>query len=362
MQRPSRPQDSVADEALWPVERFMARHYTIIALTVIALLIVNELLGFGARLRDWDWLFVTGVVTAVIAVRTALDLPRAVHQSLTRLVARGALRTEVPSIEDFESRLHRETRRSTPAWALATATAMLVGWTVAKRENLSHYGTTVAVEVIGAAVAGLFVGRAVGYGQLGEWITGEGLDLRTEPEHFDSAAGLRPVGQLYFFQAAVLAVAATFLAVWWYIIPFFGPRYADWRDSYAGLLALVVALEILAFILPMLSFHRLMVDQKRTLEHEADVLSLEATGFRASLSTATTDDERAALQREIALREARYKSIEAMPTWPVDVRLRRRFTINNVFLLLPVFAQAVGLSEGWRTLIENLQKVIGTSA
>ncbi len=200
------------------------------------------------------------------------------------------------------------------------------------------------------------MGRAVGYGRLGSKLTAAHVGIRPDPDHLDSAAGLQPVGHLYSFQAVVLAIPATFLASWWYLIPLLDGRYADWRTAYAGLLALVVTLEILAFILPLVSFHRIMVIRKWQLQQEADALSRDAATLRVCLLT-TAAGERTSIEAEIAARDARYNAIEAMPTWPVDARLRRRFTLNNGLLLLPVIAQALGLSDDWKTLLENVQKV-----
>jgi hypothetical protein len=52
----------------------------------------------------------------------------------------------------------------------------------------------------------------------------------------------------------------------------------------------------------------------------------------------------------------RYEAIEAMPTWPVNARLRRRFTLNNLALLVPVAAQALGGSDQWQELLQGAQK------
>ena len=62
------------------------------------------------------------------------------------------------------------------------------------------------------------------------------------------------MGDLFFYQALVIGLAATFLAIWWLIMPFF-PAYMHWRDFYLGLLAIAIVFEMLAFLAPMWSFH-----------------------------------------------------------------------------------------------------------
>jgi hypothetical protein len=85
----------------------------------------------------------------------------------------------------------------------------------------------------------------------------------------------------------------------------------------------------------------------------ADEIPQQAAELRRKLTTAT-GDARAGLQDELASRTERYEEIEAMPTWPVNVRLRRRFAINNLVLLIPIALQALGLSQQWQQLSQGV--------
>jgi hypothetical protein len=118
-----------------------------------------------------------------------------------------------------------------------------------------------------------------------------------------------------------------------------------------------VACEILAFFVPMLAFHRIMVNTKQRLFEDADRLSDKIASARRS---AGSTDSPASVDVEAAL--ARYQAIERMPTWPLDAQLRRRFGIRNLILLAPVVAQALGAGKGTQDLLERLQKVISGAA
>jgi hypothetical protein len=48
----------------------------------------------------------------------------------------------------------------------------------------------------------------------------------------------------------------------------------------------------------------------------------------------------------------RYRDIENMPTWPVDLRTRRYFTLSNMPLVLPLLTEAVGAADPWRRLMD----------
>jgi hypothetical protein len=204
------------------------------------------------------------------------------------------------------------------------------------------FWTFLALESVAAVPAGLFGGRAVSYGFLGIRLVRAGFVLRPDPDHLDSAAGLRPVGALFFYSASILAIPAVFLASWWVLIPLVS-RYGIWREPYAVMLLVVVVAQVLAFVVPMLSFHRLMVRRKTELFAEADALSDRAV--------------RAGAEPEANWRR-RYRAIESMSTWPIDAGTRRRFGIRNMVLLLPVLAQVLGASQLTQDLLDTIRKML----
>ncbi len=129
------------------------------------------------------------------------------------------------------------------------------------------------------------------------------------------------------------------------LIPLYGTRYSYWRQPYLGLLALAIALEVLAFLAPMLSFHREMAGRKREFLREADKLSIEITKLAATPSA----------KDQLAASTERYMALEDMPTWPVDTRTRRRFRINNLALLLPMVGSAFGNTELGKQIADVLR-------
>ena len=46
-----------------------------------------------------------------------------------------------------------------------------------------------------------------------------------------------------------------------------------------------------------------------------------------------------------------------MPTWPVDIKTRRRFSLNNMALLVPLLGQAVGQTELGKRISEILKSL-----
>lgn len=105
--------------AFWPGETRLGEHYVLVTGVLLVLLILNELHLWGPNVLRWDWLFVSGVLTFLVALKAALLLPDRVHEALSRLAARQVLRDRQDRLDDFlddfEQRLHASSRRSA-AW------------------------------------------------------------------------------------------------------------------------------------------------------------------------------------------------------------------------------------------------------
>jgi hypothetical protein len=149
----------------------------------------------------------------------------------------------------------------------------------------------------------------------------------------------------------IAGIPAAFLATWWALIPLKGTRYAYWRRPYLALLAPAIVLEVLAFLVPMLSFHKTMAAQKREFLREADKLSIAITQLAAT----------PAGKEQLAASTDRYQALEGMPTWPIDARTRRRFRINNLALIIPLVGQALGNTELGKQIADLLKNLTSQS-
>jgi hypothetical protein len=213
-------------------------------------------------------------------------------------------------------------------------------------------------EAIGAYIAGCYLGRMVCYGRLGRFLKSSQLSLRVDPAHPDMAGGLKPIGDFFFFQAAIAGLPALFLAIWLVLISFAifpgVERYEIWAGPYAGLLMLAIAIEVTAFILPLWFFHGQMKTQKKLLLKKADELSAEIAELRTALGrdadSATREQHKNALSDMVE----RWRALEDCPVWPMDVKMKRRFAVNNVVLLLPAIGQYTGLSRGLSKLLAKI--------
>jgi hypothetical protein len=167
-------------------------------------------------------------------------------------------------------------------------------------------------------------------------------------------------------QALILAIPATFLAIWSFLIPAWPEiairsPYRVWIHPYMGLLAFTLLLEVLVFVVPMLWFHREMRHQKERLLEEADELSQKIGIIRNQLAEARTSEERNFLNEVLSFKTRQFWEIERMPTWPVDMPLVRKFTVANAPLVVPLLAELLGIHEKWVKLMEQVLDKVSPS-
>lgn len=358
MTPPRAPARWVKKTALWRFESWLADHYSW-SVVVIVLLAINEILFYRLDFRHWDWLLVSGVIIYIVTIRATFGLPEKMHETLGRLIARAALSgSGGVTFKNFERGLHESARRATIGWAFAAAAAMATAWLLAFGDAVYARWPLFLAEIGAAALAGLYIGRAITYGRLGRRLGKAGFSLKVEPGHVDGAAGLKPIGDLYFFQASLLVIPAAYLAVWWFLIPLVDTRYDRWRVPYALLLSLVLLCELLAFVAPMWSFHRAMLSSKQTLLLAADEISAKIDALEEQLVEPSNTVDRTKLRDQISELARRFLAIENMPTWPIDVRMRRRFTTRNIVLLLPVIVQLANAPDSLQQLVNRLKDAV----
>ena len=352
-------------------ERWLTAHpIGAVALVTGATLLVEWLVREGPT--SWDWVWISGMMAVALGLPPAFRLLGFAGHAIDRLADRGVL---TGPAEALDQRTRRQAellgRLCGPVFGLAVLAAFLtrVVGPPPTGSGVADVGNHVA-EVILGCVAAFFVGRATGSGlaiaMLGRRIDAGPWALQVRPGHVDGAAGLKPVGDLFFRQAMIIAIPAVWLII---VLGFKTVAVvgADglsalqqvvgtgrgWGPWYFVLLLAAVALEVAAFIVPMVSFHRVMVGQKHELERTADQRSIPLHALEETLPTISDEAARRSAEDQISRMREHSVRIEQMPTWPIDASLRRRFTIRNALLLIPVVANAVGLtveSTDWSTL------------
>jgi hypothetical protein len=322
--------------------------------------------GYGNAFVHWDWMLLSGLTTLTIGVQVARGARSRFDQSIGRLIDRGVLAFDGDTHTSFslalDARAALWAQRSGFVVAVGIGAAFVLAFGIGVVLATERLFLMVLEMALGFA-AGRYLGRMAAFGSLGWLLRGRDVRIVVRPGHIDGAAGLKPIGDYYLYQAALSGLPAVFLAVWLVLIPVWpSTRYDQWRDAYLGLLPLALAFEVLAFLVPMRVFHQEMVTQKHEQQRTADVRSREIADIQAELATCEDQQRRAGLKDQLAAKTQQYWDIESMPTWPVDLRTWRRFTFGNAALALPLISEYLGLGGFAKQLVETLQHVFERAA
>ncbi|QBQ54973.1 hypothetical protein [Nitrosococcus wardiae] len=308
---------------------------------------------FYFRVEDWDWLLLSGILTALLGLWLVKFIPRKINHTLTRLFNRKVISLDSAQ----EDHLRKELKERAAIWATASGglvgSAVLISFII--KNGLPYPAAQIPLtlfEAIGGYIVGRHLGIMASYGRLGHWLKRQGIRIQIKPGYPDGAVGLKPVGDFYFFQAMLLALPVLYLFLWWLMMPLW-PRYEAWRNIYLGLLPVAITFEVIAFLVPVWFFHREMQKQKMQLLREADVLGQEINDVETTLIESQDPAQRELLKDRLSFMTKRYGEIEHMPTWPVNAKTWRYFFINNLTLiLLPL------LSEFIKMLVNPLIKIM----
>lgn len=337
--------------------------YTLILLSLFFIsYCLWEIRRVGANLGNLDAMLLSGIATFIFGLWLARSLPGRLQKTLVRLTHRCALvasedQTSEVKLDDLRKTLERRADSWSRVVALVLAIAILIAFSIAFRNQFSTERVWLTIaEVVGAYIAGNFLGRMACYGQLGSILNKCEISIAVTPGHVDGAAGLKPVGDFFFFQAMVVAIPAVYLAVWWFMIPVWPRDYSYWRDPYLGLLAIAITIEVLAFLVPLWSFHRSMKMRKQKLITEADKLCVKMNEIQSKITNLSSSDEAKDLREQLSYITDQFWAIEKMPTWPVDIRTRRLFGMNNVLLFAPIISRLTKDEEFWNDILNIIKK------
>lgn len=351
------PVISASRQFMTHFEGWYQRYFFIVFAGGMLLLWLNELFVRSFR-GDWDWLFISGVITAFPGLRLAILLPGQMGRVLDRLRVSGSLvvtnGVEQPLSEAQLKTFKDQFAARSARWALNGG---IVGIVIILLSILSisyyrtslfsiidHFGSILAdpldtiflvgfviflvVEMCGMYGIGYYLGYAVSNGRLGYLLKQQAIAVKVQLGHPDGVVGLRPIGNFYFQQAVLLAIPALFLAIWWMLIgvvPYFADLYARWHTPYLIMFVIVLIVEVLAFFGPLWSFHQAMQVQKTKLLEEADKLGQDIASMQKDLAKGTSSRKADALKAQLEAMQQRYKNIQDMPTWPIDTSTLGKF-------------------------------------
>jgi hypothetical protein len=333
------------------VERAIQTRYPLFLLLVVAYLVPEES-AKGLLDHYVDWLYISTIALFMLGLLLATSLPARMDRTIIRLANRGSLSLSEEETPTFLLAFEKRSARWALIGGVLGAAAILSAYIfTGSLGGASPYVrlviniTALVVETCIGFFMGYYAGYAASNGLLGRFLKRCGVTLHAQPGHLDGVAGFRPVGSFYFSQAGLLGLVALFLAVWWVLIglpsdPFDLARHNDaWRTPYLIFFFVVLLAELLAFVLPLWSFHLELQAQRRDLLLVSDKLSQRIAALQVQLVTNPSNEKAQELkEQQVALTEY-YWSIQRMPTWPVSTETWRRFLLSTLALVTPLAAQ-----------------------
>lgn len=330
---------SVDGVPLQHFERQLLENYPFLAVLMTVLLTAPYAQIYEGDLRNWDWLFISGILVFLVVYPLSLLLPDRVGKALQELQSRGILRPE-EAISPFEYRLNALANQWAKVAGIALAGIMGLAWLIAFRGSLQDWRYTIAftipgmlVEMALALAAGRFLGRGLCYGTLADRLRAEGIVFRPIPGHWDGVAGLGPVGSIYLAHATLIAPIIAFLSFWVMLFSLPGSQYALWRLSYVALLVLMIVIEVITVVRPLRAFNRILLEWRQDMLGDSSVSEarMQQHGIIAPE------------QQKRFMREQRDR-IERMPTLVLTKARRWLLVGMNMVLAVPllvaVFIQA----------------------
>lgn len=307
--------------------------------------------------QHWDLLLFTGVGTLIIGLRLASGLRKRFELTISRLLNREVFKIARKDKNEFFDQIEKQAQIWARIGGIIAAVSIFVAFIVVfNKDHVWQRALLGIVETLIAYIAGTYLGRMASYGQLGWKLVKDSVEIEVQPLHLDGVAGLKPVGDFYLYQATIVAIPAIFLAIWWFLFPIWPRDYSHWEHPYLGLLSIAIVIEGLAFIVPLLSFHRIMLREKAKWIERADKLCMESNYVKSASESSqlwesiSTQNEQAEKLKEL------FWSIENMATWPVDIKAKKQFKLNNILLFFPLLGDIV--KRNYNLVLDDLLKVI----
>ena len=263
----------------------------------------------------------------------ARQLPERMDNTLDRLYRRGSLSLTEEALEMIKATIRKRTRRWSYRGGLLGAISVLMMWLTV----MSYWGKILAkweltsIATLGGFLAGWYIGDAMSYGTISRILKPHGLQLQVQAGHPDGVGGLKPLGDFYGFQAVLTALPAIFIFIWLWLIPDWpGLSYYHWENTYSLLFALALLLEFFTFFLPMRFVHQEMRRQKVLYLPHADALGQRLSQLHMKCATSAELEHQSSFTDQISWMAPVYRSLEYIPTWPIDKEWRRRLVVWSV--------------------------------
>lgn len=347
------------------------RRLVFVLALVTSYFVYNDVQNSGWHVACWDWMFYSGTATFIATVALAVSASDKLGVAINQLRTNNTLILSEAQYSDVLAQMAAVGQRWRWYSGFGVFFLVLFSWLFAFWKAIDGrpggwdgfmvqlqnaptravitYLLTIALIFLVMALCGFFAGTFLGataaHGAFaGILAADESVELRIRPDHFDGAVGLKPIGDLYLFQALLTGIPLAWFAGWWLLIQHY-PKLVCSHSSLSSWTWPLVAMWLVTLIFTFRGFMKPMLQlRRRVLKDQAFFRSEEMPVIKEKIETlqqlALDKDmsvaKRAMLNAEID-REANYLwSIDRMSAWPMDSTTRRRyFSVNALVTVAP---------------------------
>jgi len=335
----------------------------IVPFVVVFILILSVAYDFRFARSDllkWDFMLISGYIAFLLTLPWLFQIPRQFNTTLKRLITRGIFCSPQNSNELLISQIHKKELLCSRLGAMLLCVVITTAYIVIYWKYFTDFQLLKIMEAALGSFCSFLAGKYVGKFVLYTNIISIGLvkkkiNVNVLPGHMDGAAGLKPLGEFHFKMALVFLAPIVFLGIWLLIIPNSPfvettkagtvPRYQKWEDVFFFLLLLSIGVEVMTFLFPLWTIHKIMLARKNALEDKADRLASDILVLKRKLSESLSETSRKELYEQQEFKSRTYHDIENMPTWPFGKKILQKFTITNILVLIPAISKTVGYVE-----------------
>ncbi len=329
----------------------------------------------GRTFGCWNWTRIVGLSAFIFSFGLGMSAETRFENTIQRLREFNTLALTDQELSILKQRMDAE-GQATQFWSgllifliiLVTyiaihANAAMLAWTqwrdgleITDQRGIIEISVQTLVAIIAAAWSGLYFGRFVHYGALARYLSSANIDLRIKPDHFDDASGLKPIGDLYLYQALVFSGPAIFLGLWWSaVIPVLQDQSCpniinldSWRTAMFFHWIVVMTYFYFGFIKPVLMLRLRMVDTRNWLKQTvAPSVQNQISTLQERLRMGQdSEQERLRMTTHVDNLSQYLWSIRRMSAWPMDAHTRNRFFSINAFASIAPPIAKIAASTG----------------
>ena len=280
---------------------------------------------------DWDPMSFSGFLAVIVGIGYSISIDRSQANLLSRWHDAAIIDLDPAARKEIEFVL----RRRSLVWQVIIAgilvVVMIIGYANFFR-SFDPFTEFSMASFVCAFLVSLRLARLVSHGLIGQLVEAHKVRFGMTIEHPDRTGGTAQIGTFYFLQASVMTIPVFWLLVWMLLIPSID-GYAEWADHFFYLMIIAVLVFIMAFLLPMRAFRRVIRDWKRANISDAiDEIRSELLRLRSIESPTTAERERRAeMARQL-------DDLIHLPDWPISPATRNVFVTT---FMLPLVVNIV---------------------